>query len=118
MGVEKLGDFFPELKAKATEVQAAIEEDEASFYVTLDRGIKRFEKFVEAMAEGCTTFSGDDAFMLSDTFGFPYDLTELMCEERLFSIDKPQYDARLGQQRAQSRKTAGEGVKELTLVAA
>jgi len=116
--VANLGGFFPELKAKADQVQADIADDEASFYVTLDRGIKRFENFVKDMPEGSTVFSGDDAFMLSDTFGFPYDLTELMCEERLLTIDKDRFDARLEQQRSQSRKTAGEGVKELALVAA
>jgi alanyl-tRNA synthetase len=115
--VEKLGTFFPELVPKAAEVQADIAEDEIAFYMTLDRGIKKFEKMVSEMEEGCTEFSGKDAFMLSDTFGFPYDLTELMCEERCFTIDLVGYTRRLEEQKQQSRKTAGEGVKELVLIA-
>jgi alanyl-tRNA synthetase len=115
--VERLGGFFPELVPNAAQVQEDIAEDEIAFYMTLDRGIKKFEKMVSEMADGCTVFSGKDAFMLSDTFGFPYDLTELMCEERCFTIDEAEYNRRLEEQRAQSRKTAGEGVKELVLIA-
>jgi alanyl-tRNA synthetase len=115
--VERLGGFFPELVPKAAQVQQDIEEDEVAFYMTLDRGIKKFEKFVQEMPEGCTVFPGKDAFMLSDTFGFPYDLTELMCEERCFTIDEADYERRLNDQKIQSRKTAGEGVKELVLIA-
>merc|ERR1711865_738470 len=115
--VERLGGFFPELVPKAAQVQQDIEEDEVAFYMTLDRGLKKFEKMAAEMPEGCTVFPGKDAFMLSDTFGFPYDLTELMCEERCFTIDEADYERRLNDQKVQSRKTAGEGVKELVLIA-
>jgi alanyl-tRNA synthetase len=53
----------------------------------LDQGIKEFTKMAEAAEKKGTALSGEDAFMLHDTYGFPIDLTELMAEERISVVD-------------------------------
>ena len=99
--VEQMGDVFPELRSRAESVRATLENEESSFNQTLDRGLKRFE---EAVADlGNDELSGDVAFQLYDTFGFPIDLTELLCAERGLKLDMPRFEKLMEKQRKQAQ---------------
>lgn len=109
--VAQMGDVFPELKEREAAVRKTLETEEASFNQTLDRGLKRFE---EATADlGKDQLSGEIAFQLYDTFGFPIDLTELLCAERGLKIDMLQFEKLMEHQ----RKTA-QAAQKSTVVRA
>jgi len=99
--VGEMGSVFPELKNRKDVVRQTLEQEETSFNQTLDRGLKRFE---EAMLHiGNSDLSGDVAFELYDTFGFPIDLTELLCSERALQVDMPRFETLMEQQQERSR---------------
>jgi alanyl-tRNA synthetase len=99
--VAQMGSVFPELKTRESVIRQTLEQEEASFNQTLDRGLKRFE---EAMGDVKNdSLSGDIAFELYDTFGFPIDLTELLCAERGLKVDMPRFEALMEQQQERSR---------------
>lgn len=99
--LEVLGDAFPTLKQNPEDVKAIIREEEAQFGRTLDRGIKQFQNFAK---KGKIT--GEDAFLLFTTFGFPVDLTELMAEEQKIEIDKPGFEQKMEEFRQKSKAKA------------
>jgi alanyl-tRNA synthetase len=99
--VGEMGGVFPELKNRQDVVRQTLEQEEASFNQTLDRGLKRFEEAVATIAN--QQFSGDIAFELYDTFGFPIDLTELLCSERGLQVDMPRFEALMVEQQERSR---------------
>ncbi len=111
--VELLGDAFPELTKDPARVIALIDDEEESFGKTLDRGIKMFEDL--AIVNG--TVSGDDAFRLYDTYGFPIDLTQIMGEERGLQVDLDGFEKAMAEAKQRSRlggkKDDGERVVEL-----
>ena len=96
--VETMGGAFPELRKRPEHVIEVIREEEESFGKTLDRGIKRFE---EAASDG--SVSGEDAFQLYDTYGFPLDLTVLMAEERGLKVDTEGFERCMTEQKERSR---------------
>jgi alanyl-tRNA synthetase len=99
--VSEMGGVFPELKNRESVVRATLEQEESSFNQTLDRGLKRFE---EAMTEiSNKELSGDVSFELYDTFGFPIDLTELLCAERGMKVDMHRFEKLMEQQQERSR---------------
>jgi len=98
--VAEMGGVFPELKNRADVVRQTLEQEEASFNQTLDRGLKRFE---EALAGDAKSVSGEVAFELYDTFGFPIDLTELLVQERSLTLDKDRFEELMEQQRERAR---------------
>ena len=99
--VEQMGDVFPELKAREEAVRKALENEETSFNQTLDRGLKRFEDEITGLSAG--ELSGDVAFQLYDTFGFPIDLTELLCAERGLKLDLMRFDKLMERQRKKAQ---------------
>jgi len=99
--VAEMGGVFPELKNRQEVVRQTLEQEEASFNQTLDRGLKRFEEAVATLAN--QQFSGDIAFELYDTFGFPIDLTELLCSERGLQVDMPRFEKLMHEQQERSR---------------
>jgi len=102
--VERLGEGFPEIKARAEHVSTVIESEEASFGRTLDRGIEIFADAAERAARSTdATITGDDAFQLYDTYGFPLDLTQLMAEERGLKVDTEKFKELMDAQRARAR---------------
>ena len=79
-------------------------EAEASFGRTLDRGLDIFAKAAErAEKSGGKVISGEDAFALYDTYGFPVDLTQLMARERGLTVDTATFDTLMEEQRARAR---------------
>jgi alanyl-tRNA synthetase len=99
--VNEMGGVFPELKNRQDTVRATLEQEEASFNQTLDRGLKRFEDAMPELKEN--TLSGDVSFELYDTYGFPVDLTELLCAERGLKVDMPRFEELMEQQRERAR---------------
>ncbi|HYG23129.1 MAG TPA: alanine--tRNA ligase [Verrucomicrobiae bacterium] len=106
---ETMGDVFPEIRAKKKHVQDVIRGEEESFNKTLDRGI---ELFNEAATGGSVT--GEFAFKLYDTYGFPLDLTELMARERGLSVDKDGFERLMEKQRALARAAQKKQVISLS----
>ena len=106
--VQQMGDMFPEIKRKESDVVEILDEEEASFANTLDRGEKQFEHYAQqAKLKDSTKLHGADVWRLYDTFGFPVDLTRLMAEERHLTIDDKEFEeARL------KAKEASRGVKK------
>ena len=105
--VYEMGDAFPELKAQQQLVTKVIKEEEESFLRTLDKGISLLDK---AMAElknaGKTELDGEQAFRLFDTYGFPLDLTELICRENGFTVNEAQFDVEMQKQKERARNAA------------
>ncbi len=85
-------DVFPELRKDPQTVKDVINEEEAQFLKTLTRGQKLMEKIISKLPAGSKTFPGDIVWRLYDTYGFPVDLTQLICEESGLSIDQPAFD--------------------------
>lgn len=98
--VEKMGSIFPELKEKRRLVQQVIESEEKTFERTLDRGIQLFEKIAGSAVK---EISGEEAFVLYDTYGFPTDLTQLMAKERGLSVDIAGFNTAMEAQRERAR---------------
>ncbi|MEM9374269.1 MAG: alanine--tRNA ligase, partial [Planctomycetota bacterium] len=98
--VASLGDAFPELKKDPEKIRGIIAEEEESFGRTLDRGIKMFED----IASDSKSISGEDAFKLYDTFGFPVDLTMIMAEERGLTVDVAGFERAMAEQKERSRQ--------------
>jgi alanyl-tRNA synthetase len=98
--VASLGEAFPELKKDPEKVRGIIADEEESFGRTLDRGIKMFED----IAAKTVTISGDDAFKLYDTYGFPFDLTEIMAHERGLTVDRAGFEKAMEEQKERSRQ--------------
>jgi len=96
---KQFAGVFPELQAQMGYVQGVIEAEEKGFLRTLGQGIELFNK----MTEGKTSISGDDAFMLHDTYGFPIDLTSLMAREKHLSVDEAGFAKRMQKQKDRAR---------------
>ncbi|KAL9018924.1 MAG: hypothetical protein Q9185_003758 [Variospora sp. 1 TL-2023] len=113
--VNQMGDMFPEIKKKMSDVMEILNEEEASFAKTLDRGERQFESYAQqSKLKDLTKLHGADVWRLYDTFGFPVDLTRLMAEERSLSIDDTEFnEARLKAKEASrgEKKAASDLVK-------
>ncbi len=97
--VEKLGTVFPEIKKQESIIGRIIHSEEEAFGRTLDRGLQLFEK----AASNGSTISGEDAFTLYDTYGFPLDLTQLLATEKDLTIDLATFDKKMEEQRNRAR---------------
>ncbi|XP_062145946.1 alanine--tRNA ligase [Alnus glutinosa] len=99
--VKVMGDVFPELKQNEVRIRGIIAEEEASFGKTLLKGIEKFKKAAQDV-QG-KILSGQDAFVLWDTYGFPLDLTQLMAEERGLLVDVEGFNNAMDEARERSR---------------
>ncbi|MBR4926360.1 MAG: alanine--tRNA ligase [Prevotella sp.] len=107
MLVHEMGDAYPELKAQRELITRVIKEEEDSFLRTLDRGIRMLDGSMAALkAEGKTQLDGSDAFKLFDTYGFPLDLTELICRENGFTVDEEGFNTEMQKQKERARNAA------------
>lgn len=105
--VDEMGEQFPELKAQETLIAKVIEEEESSFLRTLSVGINMLDNIIaDLKGKGEDTLSGNDAFVLYDTYGFPFDLTELICRENGIKVDAKGFDKELQKQKERSRNAA------------
>jgi len=95
---------YPELSEKAEYIKKVITMEEESFNRTIDAGLSILEDMIAKLEkDGGKVLSGDDAFKLADTFGFPIDLTEEILEEKGISVDRERFDACLNEQRERAR---------------
>nr|WP_294897456.1 alanine--tRNA ligase [uncultured Pedobacter sp.] len=106
---EQFKGVFDELYSQKDFVQKVVLEEENSFLRTLENGINRFEKMDE--------ISGEKAFELYDTFGFPIDLTELMAREKGLSVDMQGFETELQKQKARSRAATAVDTEDWVVVA-
>lgn len=105
--VQTMGDTFPELKKHEAKIVDVIAEEEASFGRTLLKGIEKFKRAAGDVSNG--TLSGQDAFILWDTYGFPMDLTQLMAEERGLVVDVEGFNQAMEEAREKARNARGKG---------
>jgi len=102
--VDCLGEAFGEIGERADYVSTVIESEEAGFGRTLDRGIEIFAGAAgRAQKSKDKVISGEDAFQLYDTYGFPLDLTQLMAQERSLKVDTGKFTELMEQQRQRAR---------------
>ena len=105
--VEEMGDAFPELKAQQTLIAKVMKEEEDAFLRTLDKGIGLLNDAMDKLkTEGKTELDGVQAFRLFDTYGFPLDLTELICRENGFTVNEEQFNVEMQKQKERARNAA------------
>ena len=105
--VAEMGDAYPELVAQRELIIRVIKEEEESFLRTLDRGIRLLDDSTAALkAQGKTQLAGADAFKLFDTYGFPLDLTELICRENGLTVDEEGFNVEMQKQKERARNAA------------
>lgn len=113
---ETMGEVFPELINQQETIERIIKSEEISFLQTLERGLERLDKvFDELEKNDSNIIGGDEAFLLYDTFGFPYDLTELIAREKGYRVDKAGFDSRMKEQRDRSRAARKSTAQEVEM---
>jgi alanyl-tRNA synthetase len=107
--IDEMGGVYPELKQRSKHIIDTTRAEEERFLATIEGGMRRFDELApmhtthgSAAIHG--TISGEDAFRLYDTFGFPIDLTELMARERGYAVDIAGFESALQGQRVQSQE--------------
>ena len=105
--VHEMGAAYPELPAQQELISRVIKEEEDSFLRTLEKGINLLNADMDELtAQGKTELPGTQAFRLFDTYGFPFDLTELICREKGFTVDEKGFDEEMAKQKARARNAA------------
>ena len=105
--IQEMGDAFPELPAQRELIARVMKEEEDSFLRTLEKGINMLQTAMDQLkAEGKNQLDGVQAFRLFDTYGFPLDLTQLICREHGFTVDEEQFDAEMQEQKERARNAA------------
>ena len=102
--VAEMGEAYPELLSAQTRVSEVLKQEEDRFFETIENGMTILEAELAEMAKaGNTTFNGETAFKLHDTYGFPLDLTADVCRERDVMVDSAAFDAAMSRQKEQAR---------------
>ena len=105
--VEEMGGAYPELPAQQTLIGRVMKEEEESFLRTLSTGISLLEGVIEQTVKaGSDTVDGEKAFTLFDTYGFPLDLTQLICSEKGLKVDEAGFNAEMQKQKERARNAA------------
>ncbi len=105
--VEQMGAAFPELPAQQELITRVMKEEEDSFLRTLEKGINLLNGDMDELkAHGETQLDGVSAFRLFDTYGFPLDLTELICRENGYTVDAAGFDEEMKKQKERARNAA------------
>ena len=105
--VQEMGEAYPELPAQQELISRVMKEEEDSFLRTLDKGIQLLNGDMDELrAHGKTELDGESAFRLFDTYGFPLDLTELICRENGYTVDEKGFDVEMEKQKARARNAA------------
>lgn len=104
---KEMGDAYPELIQQQKLISKVIEEEETSFYRTLEHGIKRIEQLIEDSKKSkIKKLEGKAVFELYDTYGFPVDLTSLLAKENQIDIDLDGFNIHLQDQKNRSRNAS------------
>jgi alanyl-tRNA synthetase len=111
--VEVMGTAYPDLKQNPRQIQKVIRLEEERFSETLDQGVEILDRMIEEMkGESRTILTGEDAFQLYDTYGFPVDLTLEIAREKGLSVDEERFGALLAEQKQRSREAGHVGGAE------
>lgn len=110
--IHVMGDTYPQLNERKDHIASLICEEEERFSSTLSDGISRFVSLVKSLPDKTKEISGEDAFKLYDTYGFPLDITRDMAEERGLSVDEDGFNSELEKQRERA-KAAQSGVSQV-----
>ncbi|ALW86146.1 alanine--tRNA ligase [Hymenobacter sedentarius] len=113
---DQMRNIFPELKAQTAFVQRVIEEEEIAFLKTLETGLRRLDALEETARANGNLIDGKTAFELSDTFGFPLDLTALIAREKGLTVDEEGFQKELAQQKNRSRNAQETEQSDWTIV--
>ncbi|MBL9185160.1 MAG: alanine--tRNA ligase [Verrucomicrobiaceae bacterium] len=124
----QMGDVFPELRVKKEQIKSVLKIEEEAFNRTLDRGIELFDKEIRRLKQHLDALvahsrgdmqipsvSGEFAFQLYDTYGFPIDLTELLAREHGFVVQTDEFEKLMEEQRERARE-AGKKNKQVVSV--
>ncbi|MDO5968412.1 alanine--tRNA ligase [Flavivirga aquimarina] len=111
---KKMGKAFPELKAQKQLIENVIKEEEQSFLRTLDQGLVLLNRIVEETKNDIV--SGEKAFELYDTYGFPIDLTALILSEKGLKLDEKGFDDELQKQKNRSRAASEMSTDDWTIL--
>ncbi len=111
---KKMGVAFPELKAQKHLIENVIKEEEQSFLRTLDQGLILLNRIVEETTGN--TVSGEKAFELYDTYGFPIDLTALILGEKGLGLDEKGFNEELQKQKSRSRAASEMSTDDWTIL--
>jgi alanyl-tRNA synthetase len=115
--VKGMGNYFPELAQQQQLIEKVIFEEEQSFLRTLEKGISLLNDIINVTkARQQKLISGLDAFILYDTYGFPFDLTELIVIENDLKIDKNEFDEAMQAQKYRARKAAETDTGDWTVL--
>ena len=105
--IHEMGKAYPELEAQRELITRVMKEEEDSFLRTLDKGISMLNTAMDELkANSKTELDGAKAFRLFDTYGFPLDLTELICREHGYTVDESQFNEEMEKQKARARNAA------------
>ena len=105
--VAEMGHAYPELPAQEVLISRVMKEEEESFLRTLATGINLLDGVIsETKAAGKTEVDGSKAFTLFDTYGFPFDLTQLICAEHGMTVNEEQFNADMQKQKERARNAA------------
>ncbi len=103
----EMGDAYPELRREGRRATEVLKQEEERFFQTIANGMEILETAIAALpAQGARVLSGDVAFKLHDTYGFPLDLTADVCRERDVAVDTAGFDVAMAKQREQARASA------------
>lgn len=111
---KKMGTAFPELKSQKQLIENVIREEEASFLRTLEQGLILLNKIIKEADS--KIISGEKAFELYDTFGFPIDLTSLILREKGYQLDEAGFHAEMKKQKDRSRSASESSTDDWTIV--
>ncbi|MEO5939079.1 MAG: alanine--tRNA ligase [Sphingomonas sp.] len=100
--IAEMGAAYPELIRAQPLIEATLRQEETQFRKTLDRGLKLLDEETAGMTQG-STLSGETAFKLYDTYGFPYDLTEDALRAQGLQVDREAFDAAMAEQKRAAR---------------
>ena len=105
--IQEMGATYPELEGQRELITKVMKEEEESFLRTLETGIKLLDGVMkETKAAGHTEIAGEKAFTLFDTYGFPLDLTELICRENGLTVDEAGFNVEMQKQKERARNAA------------
>ncbi len=114
--IESSKDGYPDLEDQRIFIQKIISQEEERFAKTLNQGLSIIEEYIDEMkANGETKLSGEKAFKLHDTYGFPFEITEEILQEKGYNVDKDEFDVFMQRQRELGKSDAAksdEGWKE------
>jgi alanyl-tRNA synthetase len=115
--VHLMGESYPELKSQHSLIEKVIQEEEISFLRTLETGIRLLDSLAnKAKAKNQTTITGNDIFILYDTYGFPLDLTQLILREKNLIADTDGFETEMKAQKSRSRNDAVKETGDWTVL--